>query len=376
MVKKIEVPKNKKVPKLTYDKLLKKHLKILKDLQYDSGLFAASSKNVSTGYDKSWLRDNFYETMAFQVLGDWDTVLKTYNALLQIFLKHEYKIDHAIANKPQNKHEYIHARYHPTTFDEFWEEWGNMQNDAIGEILFTIAKIEQQNPKSILKDENHVRVINKLVQYLDSLEYWHDDDNGIWENENEIHASSIGACLSGLKEINKIKGITVPKHLITAGQRMLNELLPRESSSRAVDLALLTLIYPFNIVSKKQRDTILDHVEYYLVKRKGVVRYKNDWYYNNNPDGFSEDAEWTFGFSWMAIIYEKLENKEKANFFINKMIETDTSRGIPELYFSNTNRPNENTPLGWAESLFLVALHDYNELFEKRLKKHHKKYTK
>ena len=86
---------------LNYDDLIEQHLNILKNLQYNSGLFAASTKNVNTGYDKSWLRDNFYECLAFEVIGDWDTVEKTYDAILKIFLKHEYKIDHAIQHKPQ-----------------------------------------------------------------------------------------------------------------------------------------------------------------------------------------------------------------------------------------------------------------------------------
>jgi hypothetical protein len=29
---------------------------------------------------------------------------------------------------------------------------------------------------------------------------------------------------------------------------------------------------------------------------------------------------------------------------------------LPELYFSGTNEHNENSPLGWAQSLYLVAL--------------------
>ena len=107
---------------ITYNDLIKQHLEILKSLEYPSGLFAASSKSVSTGYDKSWLRDNFYECLAFYVLKDYKTVKKTYRALLNIFLKHEYKIDYAIKQKPKYKHEYIHARFHPETFDEFWEE--------------------------------------------------------------------------------------------------------------------------------------------------------------------------------------------------------------------------------------------------------------
>lgn len=87
--------------KLTNKKLIKQHLKILKRLQYPSGLFAASSKKVGTGYDKAWLRDNFYEALAFEVLGEWVVIKKTYRAVLDIFLKHEEKIDWAIKEKPE-----------------------------------------------------------------------------------------------------------------------------------------------------------------------------------------------------------------------------------------------------------------------------------
>ena len=59
---------------LNYNNLISQHLKILKGLQYESGLFAASDKSVGTGYDKSWLRDNFYECLAFEVINDCDTV--------------------------------------------------------------------------------------------------------------------------------------------------------------------------------------------------------------------------------------------------------------------------------------------------------------
>jgi GH15 family glucan-1,4-alpha-glucosidase len=42
------------------------------------------------------------------------------------------------------------------------------------------------------------------------------------------------------------------------------------------------------------------------------------------------------------------------------MLKTDTPEGVPELYFSNSSEYNENTPLGWSESLFIVALHEMN----------------
>lgn len=346
---------------LEHSDLMDQHLKILKDLQYPSGLFAASSKSVSTGYDKSWLRDNFYECMAFEVTGDWRTVEKTYEALLKIFLKHEGKIDYAIAQKPEARYQYIHARFHPETFDEFWEEWGNKQNDSIGAILFRIGELEQHRKGSILKDDNHIRIVNKLVQYLVSVEYWHDKDSGMWEEDEEVHASSVGACVAGLIAVSHIDEIDVPIHAIKKGQQALNDLLPRESKKKFVDLALLSLIYPYNIVTAKQRDEILKNVEYHLLRNKGVIRYKNDYYYNKNPDGYSEEAEWTFGLSWLAIIYERMNKTEKAEFFIQEMLNATTPKGVPELYYSNTNTPNENNPLGWSESLFIIALYYFNE---------------
>jgi phosphorylase kinase alpha/beta subunit len=348
-------------PLLTYKKLMRQHLEILKNLQYNSGLFAASSKGVSTGYDKSWLRDNFYECIAFEVIEDWDTVEKTYNALLEIFLKHEYKLDAAIAKKPEHKHEYIHARFNPENFDEFWEDWGNKQNDSVGAILFRIGELEHHHKRIILKNEDHVRIVNKLVKYLESIRYWEDQDSGMWEENEEVHASSIGACVAGLKSIDRLSKIEVPSHMIENGERALNYLLPRESKTKFVDLSLLSLIYPYNVISKTQRVQILDNVEYLLLRERGVIRYKNDHYYNKNPDGYSEEAEWTFGLSWLAIIYEHMGDKKKAKFFIDKMLESVSNRGVPELYFSNSDKFNENTPLGWSESLFIVALHDMNK---------------
>ncbi len=360
---------------LDYQTLIKQHLHILKNLQYHSGLFAASNKSVNTGYDKSWLRDNFYECLAFAVIGDWDTVEKTYSALLEIFLKHEYKIDYAIAKKPEYKHEYIHARFHPETFDEFWEEWGNKQNDSIGAILYMIGELEHHHQRTILKRADQVRIVNKLIQYLDAIHYWCDDDSGMWEENEEVHASSVGACVAGLQSISRLAKISVPKALIEKGMQTLRQLLPRESKTKFVDLSLLSLIYPYQIVTAKEQDVILENVEYLLLRERGVIRYKNDHYYNKNPDGYSEEAEWTFGLSWLAIIYEHLGDKAKAKFFIDKMVKTTTRAGVPELYFSNSPRHNENNPLGWSESLFIVALHDMNHKFITGSEEHLQKNT-
>jgi phosphorylase kinase alpha/beta subunit len=356
-----KIKKKIKKPRLDYKRLVKQHLKILNNLKYKSGLFAASKKFLSTGYDKAWLRDNFYECLAFEIIGDWETVRKTYRAILDIFKKHEHKIDCAIAKKPEHRHQYIHPRYNPETFDEFWEEWGTKQNDSIGCVLFKIGELQKRGIK-IIENEDDKRVIQKLVNYLTTLEYWHDEDSGMWEENEEVHSSSIGACLAGLKMIQGVEGTYVADDLIEKGEEVLQRILPRESTKKFVDLALLSLIWPYNVVDDFQKKEILGNVEYHLLRKKGVIRYKNDHYYNKNPDGYSEEAEWTFGLSWLAIIYNKLKDKKKAEFFLKRAMKTVTERGeVPELYFSNSDKYNENTPLGWSESLFIVALYKINE---------------
>jgi phosphorylase kinase alpha/beta subunit len=360
-----KILKRKLKRKVDYKRLVRQHLKILNGLKFKSGLFSASKPTVTTGYDKAWLRDNFYECIAFEVVQDWDTVQKTYRALLDIFKKHESKIDYAISKKPEYTHQFIHARYHPDTFEEFWEEWGNKQNDSIGCILFKIGELEKAGV-GILKDKDDLRIVQKLVNYLSTLEYWHDSDSGMWEENEEVHASSIGACVAGLEMVKGLKGIDVNPDLIKKGYAALAKLLPRESEKKFVDLALLSLIWPYEVTNTRQTKEILENVEYHLLKKKGVIRYKGDAYYNKNLDNFSEEAEWTFGVAWLAIIYNNLGKEKKANIFLEKVIGTiSESDEVPELYYSNTDKPNENNPLGWSESLFIAAVYRVNHMHMK-----------
>jgi len=329
--------------------MLQKSIKILKDLQYPTGLFAASALNVRTGYNLSWIRDNIYESLGLEAVKDYRSVKKTFRALLDILLKHEYKIDWAIKEKPKHRYQYIHARYDPLTMEEIWEEWGNKQNDAVGALLFKIGDLESKGIK-IIRDEDDLVILQKIVKYLESIEYWHDKDNGMWEENEEVHASSVGACLAGLKRINRI--VDVPPELIKKGETALNKLLPSESVSKKVDLSLLSLIYPYNIINSSQANALLKNVEEQLVREKGVIRYIGDRYYNNSLG----EAQWCMGLVWLAIIYRQLKSPGKYAFYMRKTIEAMNEKGeLPELYYANTDKHNENSPLGWAQALFIVA---------------------
>lgn len=337
---------------------IRQHLDILRGLRTPTGLFLASSHDVDTGYDKAWLRDNVYEALAFEYAREWHIVEKTYHTLLDIFDKHIDKINWATTNKPFETWQYIHARYNPETLEEFWESWGNKQHDAIGAILYKLADFEATG-HSMLRNAKDRKTVQTLIYYICNVEYWHDPDSGMWEENEEIHASSVGAVVAGLKKWQEVGGMDIDQDAIDRGQAALDALLPRESESKFTDLALLSLIYPYSIVKPDIAHDIVANIEYHLVRNRGVLRYKFDHYYNKNDDGYSEEAEWCFGLSWLAIDYKCLGNMEKAREYLDKATASVTKSGkIPELYFSNTDKSNENTPLGWSESMYVVALYE------------------
>ncbi len=322
----------------------------IKKLQYPTGVFAAAKPKLNTGYDKAWIRDNIYIALGLEKARRIKDVKRTYHALLDLLLKHEYKIDWAIREKPDAKYKYIHARFCPLSFDEFHEDWGNKQNDAIGAFLFMIGSLHEKGIE-IIRDANDYRIVQKLVYYLESIQYWQDPDNGMWENEEELHASSIGACVAGLEKIKAI--LDVPAELIENGYNALNSLLPRESPGKEVDLALLSLIFPYNIVTNEQRDAIIENVEKKLVREHGVIRYFGDWYYNNN----GREAEWTMGFPWLAIVYKQKGDYRRYLYYLKKTLKLMNWKGeLPELYLGGSSDYNENTPLGWNHALLLCAI--------------------
>lgn len=345
-----------------FDAEIAHHLNVVRSLQKPSGVFTASAHDVATGYDKAWLRDIYFMTLGFLETGEMEVVKKAAKALLTVFVKHKDKINWAIEHKPHYAWQYIHARFNPETFEEYWEEWGNSQNDAVGEVLNLLCELEVRG-QSVIETDEEREVVQKVIDYLIRIEYWHDEDNGIWEENMEVHASSIGSVVAALKQATKVPWLVVPDHIVEFGEAALRELLPRESKNKFSDLALLSLIYPFHVTTEAETLKILSNVEYHLTKDRGVIRYKFDRYYNNNADGYSEEAEWCFGLAWLAIIYAERGEKEKAYYYLRRAKATVTGEGlIPELYYSHTDKPNGNTPLGWSESMYVVAMKKVKEL--------------
>jgi GH15 family glucan-1,4-alpha-glucosidase len=319
-------------------------LKHLKNLQLSNNLFLASKRN--TNYNKIWIRDNLYISLAFEAIEDNFTTQQIFHSLLDIMLKFEWKIDYAINEKPTEDYQFIHPLY-TKNMEEIKESWGWKQNDAIGGLLFHIGMLNDKC--NIIRNEKDMNIIKKLAHYLYSIKYWEDEDNGMWEENKEIHASSVGACTAGLCSIRNI--IHVPDSLIKKGEEALNNLLPNESKTKNTDLSLLSLIYPYNIVNNTQTQEILKNIEENLIRNKGTIRYIGDNYYKENTE-----ASWTMGFPWLAIIYKLMKNEEKYIHYLKKTFEVINDNGEMTELFINDETPNENTPLGWSQALLINAL--------------------
>ena len=93
--------------------------------------------------------------------------------------------------------------------------------------------------------------------------------------------------------------------------------------TKEADLALLSLIYPYNVVNAKQRKQILKNVETKLVRERGVIRYKDDAYYNVN----NYEPSWTMGFPWLAVIYKQMNKPDKYAHYMRKSIDVMNDKG-------------------------------------------------
>jgi GH15 family glucan-1,4-alpha-glucosidase len=338
-------------------KLLEKSYAILDKLRMPHGLYIAS---LGSHYHHVWIRDSFYMSLPY-LDKECDTYERAYHTMLDIFLKYEWKIDIHTKQKPNLPYEYIHPRYSMYDLEEIDQEWGNCQHDAIGAFLWGVGAGEKAG-KKIIRNEKDRQLIQKLVWYLETCQYWMDSDNGVWEEWRELHSSSIGACVSGLTAVRDI--VFVPRELILKGWQSLGTLFKHESASRPVDLAQLTLIYPFNIYIGEDAKTIINEVERVLLRNRGVIRYQGDSYYSTiETEGrhhpfahyYGTEMEWCFGISWLGLAHLELGNTEKAKKYLEWSRSLALEDGsIPEGYLANSNTPNPNTPLGWSSAMHIL----------------------
>ena len=343
------------------DKLAQSYA-MLDKLRLPNGMYLAST---SSDYYYTWLRDTVYEVFPY-LDKTCDRYEKTYHRILDMFREYEWKLDIHQTVKPVEQWEFIHARYDANTVREIDTPWGHIQFDSLGAVLFGIGEGIRVG-KNIIRDDKDREIIQKLVGYLNCCEYWSTPDNGMWEEWQEVHSSSVGACIAGLQAVREI--VFVPREMILKGYNTLSNMFPIESIDRPVDLAQLSLVYPYKTFFGHDAELIVHRVETLLLRKRGCARYLGDSYYaTNEHEGrhlpltnfYGYEAEWCFAKPWLALCHMELGNYEKAKQYIEETEDLMLEDGsIPELYFANSSKFNGNTPLGWCSGMYILAKEKY-----------------
>ncbi|MHA1816691.1 MAG: glycoside hydrolase family 15 protein [Candidatus Heimdallarchaeaceae archaeon] len=349
--------------------LLNKLVEVNSTLRKPNGMFVASNGPHYCNF--SWIRDIYYQAKPSLKL-DPEAYKQTYQTLTNYYLGLDEKYDNKmqwLVDAPQvNSSCFIHPRFNWEDLSEITSNWGNIQLDTFGYYLLAISEgVEKGIEIKGAKD-----VCIKLIKILDSIEFWKIEDNAIWEENEEIHASSIGAVLGGLisfvcvVEPGLIDDMMVNK-LIDKAEFTLKNLLPCETKTKSVDLALLTLIYPFNAVSSDMARKIISNVTKELERSMGVIRYHGDAYYSNSIYGgynerIGEECEWCMGFAFLAHAHKQLGNHKDSEKYFKKMVEIhkyNDENGLPEGYYSKSKDANCNSTLGWPTGMMIDYINKY-----------------
>ncbi len=387
-----------------------------------TGLLPASTAiTVHGDYTHAWVRDNVYS-----ILGVWglalayrrldegartylleQSVVKLMRGLLTTMMRQAAKVERF--KQTQQPGDALHAKYDtrtglPVVGDQ---EWGHLQLDATSLFLLMLAQMTASGLR-IVYTLDEVDFVQNLVHYIDRT--YHTPDFGIWERGSkinngrpEINASSVGmakAALEALRGFNLFgpRGgdssvIHVIQDEIARATTTLETLLPRESGSKEVDAAVLSIVgFPaFAVQDADLADRTREEIVAKLQGRYGCKRFLRDGhqtvledhsrlhYESGELSEFEHiECEWPLFFTYLLLDGVMRGRPGQAREYRERLealfVTRDGQRLLPELYYvpaehvaaerarphSQPRLPNDNVPLVWAQSLYLlgVLLHE------------------
>ncbi|WP_310462313.1 glycoside hydrolase family 15 protein [Sphaerotilus sp.] len=380
-----------------------------------TGLLPASTAiTVHGDYTHAWVRDNVYSILAVWALGrawratdpaqadDLDAATtRLMRGLLLAMMRQSHKVERF--KRTQHPHDALHAKYSTQTGESVVGDaaWGHLQIDATAIFLLMLTQMSAGG-LSIVRDRDELNFVQNLVWYL--AHAWRTPDYGIWERghkrndgQAEVNASSVGMAKAALEVVNGAQlmpgadspRIHVPADAIAQARHTLEGLLPRESESKETDAALLSIIgFPAFAVGdavlvERTRAEIIGKLQ----GRYGCKRFLRDGHQTVTEDHsrlhyepgelkqFEHiESEWPLFFCYLLIDAALRGDQMAARDYRTRldalMVEQDGVRLLPELYFvpaglvdaerleprSQRREPNDNVPLVWAQSLYLVGV--------------------
>jgi phosphorylase kinase alpha/beta subunit len=383
-----------------------------------SGLLPASTAITTHGnYTDAWVRDNVYSILAAWGLGLAyrkreggreraylleQSVVKLMRALLSAMMRQAPKVERF--KHTQHPLDALHAKYKTTSGEVVVgdHEWGHLQLDATSLFLLMLAQMTASGLR-IVFTVDEVNFVQNLVHYVSRA--YRTPDYGIWERGNkmnhgiaELNASSIGMAkaaleaMAGCNLFGAAGGQTGIVHVVSddiARTRIsLESLLPRESISKEVDAAVLSITgFPaFAVDNAALRDQTEALIVAKLQGRYGCKRFLLDGHQtaiedhgrlHYEPHELREfkhiECEWPLFFTYLLLNKLYAGQFEAADEYRQRLdrllVERAGQRLLPELYIvpghavaaekqqpgSQDRVPNENVPLVWAQSLFILG---------------------
>ncbi len=391
---------------------------ILDKQDWVSGLLPASTAvNGHGNYTDAWVRDNVYSilaawglALAFRRVAEnqgrtyvlEQSVVKLMRGLLTAMMRQAPKVEKF--KQSQNPMDALHAKYDTKSGGCVVgdHEWGHLQLDATSLFLLMLAQMTASGLRIVFTIDE-VNFVQNLVHYISRT--YRTPDYGIWERGHkinhgiaELNASSIGMAkaaleaLSGFNLFGREGGQASVVHIISddiARIRItLESLLPRESISKETDSAVLSITgFPaFAIDNQAIRAKTEAIICEKLEGRYGCKRFLLDGHQTAIEDGYRQyydphelkqfmdiECEWPLFFTYLLLTNLFRGDNEAAMHYRNKLesllVEQNGQQLLPELYsvpiasiaaekanpHSQERVPNENIPLVWAQSLFILG---------------------
>lgn len=383
-----------------------------------TGLLPASTAVTTHGnYRDAWVRDNVYSILAvwglaiaYRSLEDgggrgYELEHRTVHlmrGLLRSMMAQAGKVEaFKYSRDPKDA---LHAKYDTETGAHVVSDagWGHLQIDATSLYLLMLAQMITSG-LSVIWTLDEVNFVQNLVYYIERA--YRTPDYGIWERGDkrnrgsvEINASSVGmakAALEALAGFNLFgsRGSqesvlhVVPDNIAQANLTLLS-ILPRESNTKETDAALLSVIgYPaFAVHDAALVDQVRTEVVGLLSGRYGLKRFLRDGhqtvlevegrlhYEEEELQQFAHiESEWPLFFAYLLVDSQMCGDTQSAAAYEERLkritIERDGIGLLPELYYvpadaiaaerlrpgSQVRQANENVPLVWAQSLYLLG---------------------
>jgi phosphorylase kinase alpha/beta subunit len=383
-----------------------------------TGLFPASTAITAHGdYTDAWVRDNVYTIFAVwglalayrkvdappgRLFELEQSVVKLMRGLLFCMMRQAHKVERF--KQTQAPLDALHAKYNTQTGDIVVgdDEWGHLQLDATSLYILVLAQMTASGLPCIYT-QDEVNFVQNLVYYIGRT--YRTPDYGLWERGDkinhgrvELNASSIGMAKAALEAINGLdlfgaRGsqasvVHVLPDEIARARLTLASLLPRESSSKETDAALLSIIgFPAFAVTDPQlvartRTKIVEKLE----GKYGCKRFLRDGHQTVIEDSTrlhyepaellqfeGIECEWPLFFTYLyldALFSGDNAQIEKYRGLLSSLlVDRDGIQLLPELYYvplesieaekarphSQQRLPNDNLPLVWAQSLYFLG---------------------